>query len=441
MIVELHNEIVLIRSQRKTIANYLSYVTETGVQIPLVSYHTESNSPCFDVGYLPILSDEFPELKVIDRRSGLLNPEFSNPPGITFLEYQKEAIYRGIENKISGLPFYRGIYDCAPNSGKSFIILGLLYAYKFPRTLILIHSQEIFNQLIELIGPHSQVGAYGLKSREFKLVTIAMYKTLYNAVKGGDVNVLYQINQTQLLLVDEAHRIAGDYYRLVQKIPCFHRYFFSGTSYDRSNPLETLRIIGKSGNTLYKITQDQLISLGQSQRPIIHIYKLKARSFKDFRSEVEYLMYDIYRNSIILENSKVGQVFISVDQKEHGDHLFDVLKPLHRSVATLYGDTKERSKIIKQYKEGSIDILISTIFREGINSPKIRTYIHAYGKLSKIQIKQLIGRVVRHDKIEETVKVVDFLDAGTRVRNHTIHRISIYQQEKYEIKYYEEIKE
>ncbi len=338
----------------------------------------------------------------------------------------------------------RGIVDAATNFGKNWIIAATVKTV-LPKSkvVITIHRQELFVQLYEFLTECgievSRYGTYG-KTRYTELgdVTLAMYKTLLVDIQTTEV--LSHLKGVGTLLVDEAHRATSkEYYGVLSNIDAYAVFYLSGTPFTGVDQHD-LNIVGDSGEVLIKVTNQDLVEDGVSQKPIVTFKKITQSSMPifNYQDELLDLMYSQERLNWmkeIINNSLDSNTLISVRTKDHGEYLLVELSKLDTVVEFVQSNDPERLQKVKSFKDGITKVLITTeILKEGVNLPLIHNYINAAEGKSIVWLKQFLGRALRHDGINETVNVFDFVDMGRYTKPHSDERLSIYKNEGFDIK-------
>jgi superfamily II DNA or RNA helicase len=103
-------------------------------------------------------------------------------------------------------------------------------------------------------------------------------------------------------------------------------------------------------------------------------------------------------------------------------------------VEMVHHKTVNRAKLIKEFKEGNIDILIgSMIVKRGKNFPLMKAMIHAGGGDSEADILQLFGRATRTHKDKQYTFFEDFFDEGNYLKRHSKHRLMAFKRENLEV--------
>lgn len=404
----------------------------------------------FMTGFFPwvyqFLKESHPDvhIEVIDFRQNLREfPSELNFKACGFdmsqhpYEYQGTAL-KSCNNYESGLYWPRGIIDAATNAGKNTIIAGI-HKNVGGRTLMLIHSREIFNQAVEFFGSEFDVGRVQGRHTELeKPFVVAMYKTLFKRVSQGSVKK--QLNYVNNLIVDESHRAtASEYAHTIGLIDAGQRYFVSGTPLKMPDPIKKMSAIGLSGNILYQIKNKELIDRGVSLNVKVKMYKSTER-YEDFggydQCHEMCVMKNKLRRDLICEYLTYNperRVVISVNRIEHGNFLMEKLGRMFNA-REVYGDTKDRDKLINEFKNEGYNILVTTLLKEGVNTG-IDSIVYANGGKAEISVLQYVGRALRKMGTADTAHIVDFFDNCRYLDKHSRSRTRIYRNEGFDIEY------
>jgi len=338
---------------------------------------------------------------------------------------------------------YRGIIDAATNFGKNWLIAAIVKTVESnSKVVITIHRQELFAQLYEFMTQCgidvSLYGTYkGKKYSELGNVTLVMYKTLLTNIQSTEIQS--HLKTTGTVIVDEAHRAAAkEYYTVLSYIEAYCVFYLSGTPFTGVDSHD-LNMVGDSGEVIAKITNQDLISDGVSQKPIIKFFKITETGMPLFgyQDELLELWYSTHRLSIIkkiIAEDIDRNTLIAVKTKDHGEFLLTELSKLNTTVEFVQSNDPERSAKISSFRDGVTKVLITTeILKEGVNLPNIRNLINAAEGKSIVWLKQFLGRALRHDGVNESVNVYDFIDVGRYTKEHSEERLSIYKKEGFDI--------
>lgn len=363
-------------------------------------------------------------------------------------EYQRDAIIsvdNWLEYDGQKIYFPRGIWEAAPNFGKSWtmaLLLMNIYSEDTIKAIVMIHNELLLKQLYALLSQYFNVGIIHKTKLEIdKPVVLAMYKTLYNKEKSS-VNVKKELKKFNVLLVDECHKAGGDQYStLLSKVPAAMRVFVSGTALEGDNDIKNMTIVGLSGSVLFKKTKKELMEEGVSMQVHVHVHlnKPSSNAYKNYdtavKSGLHYSAERVATITDILRNSKKKAIvtFINID---HGEFLYDVLSTadLGRTVELTHGTDKEKEAKIERLRSGETEILIvSQIMKEGVDVPDINMMVYAQGGKSKITLSQFSGRIERHDGTDEEVELHDFYDDTKWLVDHSKARIKTYRKEGFKV--------
>ena len=289
-----------------------------------------------------------------------------------------------------------------------------------------------------------------IKSGKYRIedFTVAMVKTLSNLIEKKSVTVLNDLARFNILVVDETHEAgAADYSYVLQHIPAGMRVFVSGTPLDSHNAINNLITVGLSGQVLARVTNQQMIDLGVSQKPLV---KIKYCHTPDKRPALPYELeqelwveLSLHRATMIgdiVEEHGDKYIMISYTKKQHGYFLYDYLSKrfpqLQNEMAVIHGTSPNRKTALELFKKGKLSILISSmILKQSLNIPIIEVLIMGQGGKSTITVKQLVGRAIRDDKVHDTVLIYDFYDEGEYIGLHSRKRIKIYRKEGFDIEF------
>lgn len=375
--------------------------------------------------------------------------DFNVGSNVLYPEQQEavKSLNKVIKYKDYTIPFYRGIYDLATNSGKSMICFSIINNFIGAKSIILVHREELLNQMYELFSPFYKVGIVHKKRMDLDCeVVIAMIKTLFNRSK--EVDVVKKLHTFDIVFSDECHTTGGtsqakEVLKRIEKADI--RIGMSGTPLNNLDQVININTVGIFGKALYKISNKELIDLGRSTKPTLIIYKNISMIDNPFDYEEEYyhnIVVSEYRLGLIIDIIRQHtdkNILISFNLIEHGKFMYEeIIKskvlPLDQ-IDIVHGTDKNRTNKLDSFKSGRISCLLSSmILKEGVNIPNIEVLILAHGGKSVITLKQYIGRGLRKGDKEELL-VYDFIDDGKWCLRHSKERLKLYKNEDFEIKY------
>lgn len=375
------------------------------------------------------------EFSIVDKRikpgSSRVFRKASKLPPLRY--YQLEAIEKGLQNN-------RGIFEMATGSGKTNVIIELIYKLG-TNTLVVVPSSTILIQfhtkLIEIFGKkHIGIITSGKKNLK-KPITVATYQSLPNIEKEWFENI-------DCLIIDEAHRSAASTIVDLNK-ECFdsiyYRYYFTGTAYRNDGKDMSLEAV-ISDQFIYEYTTIQ----GIKDKFLVPIYfyiydiyhdnlsykKQYSKGVKKYRNELDDLIINnkkyndfIIKKAISLDSKGIATI-IFVDQIEHGEYLN---KNIPGSIF-VKGDEKRpiNMQAIEDFNKGKFNILIGTsVIGEGVDTVRAKCGIIAGGGKAESTIVQKIGRLLRPFEGKDFSFLIDFTHENSEYpKRHFLERLDIY---------------
>lgn len=387
-----------------------------------------------------MVSQGQPSFKVDDQRTVFAS--FGKLPekvlGYKGRDWQIAAANSFINGTILGVDWKRGIVNAATNSGKSWLFPALHMAKtSLGRTTILIDDKEIFKQLLDDGGKAGfEVGYIQRKSVKVGAYNVCMYKSALNRLEDSP-EALDMIKNTDFLIVDECHTAGATQYRKI--ISHFKnaetRLFASGTALEQYSKVNAWRVIEQSGSVIKDVSNKEMIDKGFSLKPTIKMKRVyDVLDVSDYREDYRFnVIFSPERADFIKEISADSNrhVLIAVYEHDHGEFLQSHIP----GSVYMSGEHPQRDKLVEDFKSGTLRVLITTVLRKGVNIPIMNTLILAMGRKSKVDIKQWIGRVLRTNEKDSEVEVFDFLDSGKYTFDHSLARMSIYENEEFTIEH------
>lgn len=360
--------------------------------------------------------------------------------------YQFDSVKSIVKNYYKDLYFPRGVINEATNAGKSLIAAALFKTYSDDKKFIfIVNRQHLYEQIkkeiTELIGDEiGYIGKDGIKWNRFMVV---MAPTLRNHLsKFRD-----QLLRFDVCIVDECHYASSATYReiLMALGNCYVRVGMSGTPFKHKDKNKNERILSFFGPTLHTTSNDDLIKLGFSTKPVITISpgNTKIKVPKDYKEEEKWgLIKSKERNGKVLKrvrhHLKKSRLPMMVVCKfhNHTELVYRKIKKKHPDlrIEFIHVKVKNRLAILKDFKDGKIDILVtSKLIKEGQNLPLIQVIIMACGGASVIDVLQVVGRALRKHNSKRRVWIDDFWDEGAYLKRHSKYRFNTYRDEKFKI--------
>ena len=378
----------------------------------------------FPVGLIPkvkkLLNSKGYRVRIIDERKveGIkLNSEWNEKYKLR--RYQQKAVKKAIKAKM-------GVLALPVGSGKTVVGLRIIHELDLS-ALIVVHTKELLYQwkekVEEVLGV--EAGIVGDNKWNEKPVTVAMIQTLLS--RGADKLRLPYAT----VIFDECHRTsaAEKFYQLGMSLPQVYRFGLSATPWRRIRG-EEIKIEGAVGPIIYEVKADELIKEGFLAKPKFEIIKYEskmpalAERYKELYEEM--VMENEERNKAIVEKAielaKEGhRVLIDVRRIDHGEILVKMLKEKGVNAEFLSSQSPNRWEIFEKFKNGEIQVLVSTLLKEGVDIPEISAIILAGGGKSDIMTIQTIGRALRPKDGREAI-IVDVQDDDPLLFTHFIER-------------------
>lgn len=383
-----------------------------------------------------------------DRRGDAVHLDWQFPHDLR--DYQKDAIdaVKANGGGIIGLP---------TGTGKTVTAMRLLHdvSVEMGRGIVLVHTQELLYQWADEIRDTLNVepGVIGDGHWSEGPVTIAIMQTL---ISRG-VNELDK--DYGVAIFDECHRTsaADTMHDIGMDLNVAMRVGLSATPWRRIEG-EELKIEGAVGGEAHTVTAEEMIDREYLAEPRFDIIEPGDYGQVDVASDGESY-HDAYRRCISLsptrnraiatraaELAKQGyKVLVNVDRIKHGrlleyalntdvshDELIDEIsfdnahekrefisgmQGLDRVANTnaefMHGadSTEIRQGTLDEFENGDLDILISTLLREGVDIPNINAIVLAQAGKSDVKQIQVIGRALRPQNGSHA-KILDVNDVG-----------------------------
>jgi hypothetical protein len=150
----------------------------------------------FHTGFIPRVLSFCDRYKIpYEYDSDIESVAFDDPhiKGITFREYQKDALEAALQNG-------RGVLKAATGVGKSVVLAGLMSAFSEENILFLCHSTDLVKQIIDNYILEFKIGEYGEFSGSSKnldkRITVATVQSFKNVVHN-------QMYHYDVVMIDE----------------------------------------------------------------------------------------------------------------------------------------------------------------------------------------------------------------------------------------------
>lgn len=369
-------------------------------------------------------------------------------PGKTLWNHQREAAEAFLREK-------QGIICMPTAAGKTVTAVAITKRIGLP-TLFIADSITNMHQIAQAFASELQVDptSIGLvgggHDKPADFITVGLAGTL--------VNRLQSLKRYKLLIIDECHEAAAEQlYEVAINCPAYYRLGLSATPLERPDN-SNLKVIAAVGSAIYIANLQELENEGILFIPTIRILKCKdpklLRRMKWPDVQENGIVNNVYRNKMICDIASrcltAGrQSLIIVHRIEHGKKLSELLWGMPENFVpnefingqNMNKKGKERRlQVVSDFNAGLVPCIISNVFDQGSDFPKLSRAILACGGDSAIKAVQRPGRTMRRPEDKEPPIFYDFADTFHRYpARHSYARITRYEDGNYPIEYYDRV--
>ena len=410
----------------------------------------------FKIGLLPIIYDRCIEIgqkvEVVDKRPSLgVKPVIQKTIGNkTLRPEQYDTLNRILTNKVGNVPFYIGVGDLAVNFGKSLLMASMYYAFKKKlRVLLLTNDSDWLNQakneFPELIPSEELTFVRGSNIFDWKPFTIAMVQSLSRNIRTYQ----RELSKIDMLLIDEADIIDNKTYTSVIK----HLYNtrvrigLSGTIYLsklKKDLLHNMNVRSFIGNKIAEVKLSEMIEKGYSTKVSVRLidtdWDFGGNNYpEEYQNNVlNKKSYNLsYKRAKININKGRLPMIIVTKFISHCEELYKYYKNKlgdAYTIAYVHHNIKDRKEILERFRDGKIDILISTtIISRGKNFPLLRYLQNAASMDSNEKAIQILGRLVRTHESKKKAYFDDIQYNGKYLSKHAKHRARYFKNENLKV--------
>lgn len=322
-------------------------------------------------------------------------------------------------------------------------------------TIVLLNDSDLFNQFKREIPPflpgEDIVFIQGGKVERWGNFNIAMVQSLSANIKKYQK----ELSRMSITLIDEADIIDNKTYKTVIEhlYNSFIRIGLSGTIYmsklkkDLMHNMNIMSFIGDRVDTVKLIDQikggkatpvvvkmvfpkeeNQVVSksyLEEYQLTITNNPKAWERSFTRMQFNAQYGRFPMLIVTKFIDQCELLYKFYEKKNQE--------LK-LNYRISFVHHKTPNRNQILDDFREGKIDILISTlIIARGKNFPTLQYLQNTASMDSNEKSIQILGRLVRQHSSKKKAYLDDLVFSGRYLLRHGKHRKIYYQNEKLKV--------
>lgn len=366
---------------------------------------------------------------------------------------QVTAVASILQNRVCNIPYHIGVIDYSVNAGKSLIMSAIYLSFKKKlKTLLITNDSDWLKQAKEEFKrylPNEPISfIQGSKVTNWENFSIGMVQSISRNIK------LYQSELTKIdmVLVDEADLAGSKTYQnvITHLYNTRVRIGLSGTIYlsklakDR---VKNMTLECFFGVKLAEFRLKDSIAKGYSTNTIIKMVPSNPwlgnweSDGYTYQEEYDQTIVDnpgAYR--LVLDrlkyNIKYGRLPALVVCKfvRHAEQMYKFLKKrlpkLRIEVIHVKTKDKQRKNILENFRNGEVDILISTtIIARGKNLPLLKYLINTASMDSQEKSIQFLGRLVRTHKSKRRVYLDDIHYQGSYLNRHGNHRKRYYQKE------------
>lgn len=417
----------------------------------------------FKIGFLPAVYEKCIEYgikpKVVDMRKPLpkVKKVVTKIGKYKLRQEQEKAVKAIISNQVGNSLFQIGVLDYTVNAGKTLIMSSLYLSYKRQlKTLLITNDSDWLNQAREEFKqylPGEDITFVQGKVLNWSNFTIGMVQSISRNMR------FYQqeLSKIDMVLVDEADQGGSKQYQnvLTRLFNTRVRIGLSGTIYMSKlakDKVKNMNLEGFFGKVVAEFKLKDSIKKGYSTKTIVKM--VPSRPWYG-NWESEFVTYkDIYDDSITLNRYAKRMAYArlkwNINQGrypalvvcKHIAHCENLYKFFKKKLGDAYNlsyvhvntPSKLRQQIMKDFREGKIDILVSTtIIARGKNFPKLRYLLNAASMNSQEKSIQFLGRLVRTDESKNKVYLDDLHYPGNYLSRHGRHRKQYYQKQELKV--------
>lgn len=370
---------------------------------------------------------------------------------------QVKAVESICFNKVDNQPFHIGVLDYTVNAGKTLIMAATYLSFKRElKTLLITNDSDWLNQAKEEFKeylPGENISfIQGRSKKPWTQFNIGMVQSLSRNMK------FYQneMAKVDMVFVDEADQAGSKQYQnvLTHLFNTRVRIGLSGTIYMSKlakDKVKNMNLRVFFGDVIGRFTLAQSIKKGYSTNVVVKMIEVgKYLKLRNPDCILGNNYREVYENCIIknpaavvpiisraLFNIRQGRLPMLVVCKfiKHAELLSKILNAAlgdtynitHVHVKT---PTKQRKKIMQDFRAGKIDIMVSTtIIARGKNFPLLKAMINAGSMKAQEKTIQFLGRLVRAHSSKTKAYLDDIHYPGKYLDNHGRSRRRYYKEQ------------
>ena len=360
-------------------------------------------------------------------------------------DYQLDAVDHAITNE-------KCILLSPTASGKSLIIYYLIRYYKDLKSLIVVPTTSLVEQLFKDFqdyGFDSETHCHRIYSGKDKVtdkrIVITTWQSIYKMPKK-----FYE--DYRVVIGDEAHGFKAKSLTdiMTNLTNCPIRIGTTGTLDGTKTHKYVLE--GLFGPAYEVITTKKLMDDEHLAQLKIHCIVLnypesvcKEMKSATYQQEIDYLVSNQKRNSFIttmVSRLKGNTLILYQLVEKHGELLYQQLQELDKKVYFIHGgiktDVREAIRSSVEKDENSIIVASFGTYSTGINIRNLHNVVFASPSKSRIRNLQSIGRGLRISDTKQKANLFDISDdlsyksRNNYTLNHMLERLKIYNEQKFD---------
>lgn len=333
--------------------------------------------------------------------------------------------------------------------------LGRRTLFVVPSRMLLYQTKKALEEALE-----TTVGIIGDGTWELKDVTVATVQTLSKHVGGEkkekgkkrkkiippDEKFVEISKYYDVVIFDESHHLTGNvWHNIIIGFDCRFKIGLSASIHlenEREWERGVIWLKACCGNIRYEVQTAELVKQGHLLKQNIELVKqTEPKGYEEWgwgKELVNSLIYENpYRNKKIVEKAieKISlgyKVLIVSNRHNQLYELHQLLIENNISHAVVIGkdETSSRNEKIEAFLKNEINVLMGTVFGEGIDIPEIECVINAEGGQD---IKATFQRMRNMTPAEGKTKAIfiDFIDLTNKYfAKHSKARLDVYREEE-----------
>lgn len=395
------------------------------------------------------------DVQVIDNRFNQIEIKPIIPDivgNLTLYPDQKQALKNILDNKVGGTPFLICSSSLPVGFGKTLIFASIYKAFQGKlKTLLLLNDADLFNQFRDeiplLVEDDPVTFVQGAKVDEWSNFNVGMVPSLSRNMRKYQ----HHLSTIDLVLIDECDMIDNKTYQgvLMQLYNTSARIGLSGTLFKgklKKHLFRNMNVQSFIGSAVEHVSLADQMKKGRATPVVVKMIQLDY-PVETYDTYIEEYMGNIVDNPKAYEaikerleyNMKYGRLpaLVVVKYKPHAEKLTTYLNSMwgeKLKIKYIHSGIKDRKKILEDFRENKIDILVSSIIiSRGKNVPLIKYILNASSMDSEERAIQILGRGVRKHATKSKVYLDDLMFPGRYLNRHAKHRRNYYTIEKLKV--------